>query len=456
MAAPEANLSGVRGAPGEMGSSHTPGGPPRHHLQNFNAIQFVSQLVSATPPYLFSMSSPFPGTFFSDLLRRMAPRAGTPGLPPDLQQQIRAALLAKSTPPPSLAPGAMLPPLDMASVAAAAQQQQHHHSQQTPHLPLPPPSTATQQSISQEKGTKRSLFADVSALSSCDDESVSNSSKRLRLEEDRPSANEPIPASPFLMQSPFLPPPPGAPPHDVLSPWSRSMIRPQVPLPAHVPPAPLDPYRLLLDLRLAGQLRNMAASHVLHHKDTPAAPSSVSSGFPSSVSGVSMPLPTTQASRSVTPPSSRPESLSHNSITPPNGTLRPSGDDRVSAFHPPGREAQDTSDEDAAEPRSSSRSSGSSSNGSRESVGPQYIFRHLTQIYRSIEGQRGDEPTENKNPSTNSSTDPVNQRSSSPHVPVPTTDNGVNENTLTNGHSEDSQQQRPQNEVESTENRSQE
>ncbi|XP_066938835.1 ras-associated and pleckstrin homology domains-containing protein 1-like [Macrobrachium rosenbergii] len=370
MATPEANLSGVRGS----------GDAPPRHLHNFNTFQFVSQLVSATPPYLFNMSTPFPGNFFSDLLRRMAPRAGTPGLPPDqtLQQQIRAALLAKSAPPPppSLPPTVMPPPLDLAAAT--------HRSPAAPQL-------------HPEKGVKRSLFSDVSALSSSEDE---GGAKRPRLDTDgRESEQHPPEAlpAPFLMQAPFLhssvPPP-----HDVLNPWSSraSLLRPQVPLAAHVPPTPLDPYRLLLDLRLAGQLRTMAATQALQHKETtiggggggglglhPPITSSHSS-IPTSKSVTSRNSPTLLDSR---PPR---EELPPVSAPPSMGVLQ-GGDDRVSAFHPPSRphpDTADTSDEENGDRRSCSRSSSGSASSAREGLGPQYIFKHLTQIYRTIDGHK--------------------------------------------------------------------
>ncbi|KAK7013613.1 hypothetical protein SK128_012324 [Halocaridina rubra] len=372
MATPEANLSGVRGS-GEA--------PPPRHLHNFNTFQFVSQLVSATPPYLFNMSSPFPGNFFSDLLRRMAPRAGTPGLPLDqtLQQQIRAALLAKSAPPPppSLPPTVMPPPLDLAAA-----------THRTPSAPQLHP----------EKGIKRSLFSDVSALSSSEDEGIA---KRPRLEADtresEPHPPEALPA-PFLMQAPFLhssvPPP-----HDVLNPWSSraSLLRPQVPLAAHVPPTPLDPYRLLLDLRLAGQLRTMAATQALHNKENHLGPTgggglSLHPPITSSHSSVS----TSKSTTSRNSPSlidSRPsrEELPPVSTAPPPMSALQSNEDRVSAFHPPSRphpDPADTSDEETGERRSCSRSSSGSGGSGREGLGPQYIFKHLTQIYRTIDGHK--------------------------------------------------------------------
>ncbi|KAG7164709.1 ras-associated and pleckstrin homology domains-containing protein 1-like [Homarus americanus] len=377
MATPEANVTGVRGS-GDVSPGHAP--PPRH-LHNFNTFQFVSQLVSATPPYLFNMSAPFPGNFFSDLLRRMAPRAGTPGLPPDqtLQQHIRAALLAKSTPPPppSLPPTVMPPPLDLAAAT--------HRNQAPPQL-------------HHDKGIKRSLFSDVSALSSSEDEV---GAKRPRLESEGREADkhpsEGLPA-PFLMQAPFLPTS-VPPPHDVLSPWSTraSLLRPQVPMAAHVPPTPLDPYRLLLDLRLAGQLRTMAATQALHNKDTAIGgggggglgfhPPITSSHSPittikSFSSRNSPPLLESRPPRDDPPPVSAPTSM---------GVLH-GGDDRVSAFHPPSRphpDPADTSDEDTGERRSCSRSSsGSASSSAREGLGPQYIFKHLTQIYRTIDGHK--------------------------------------------------------------------
>lgn len=373
MATPEANLSGVRGS-GD-------GAPPPRHLHNFNTFQFVSQLVSATPPYLFNMSTPFPGNFFSDLLRRMAPRAGTPGLPPDqtLQQQIRAALLAKSAPPPppSLPPTVMPPPLDLAAAT--------HRSPAGPQL-------------HPDKGIKRSLFSDVSALSSGEDE---GGAKRPRLDpECRESEQHPPEAlpAPFLMQSPFLhssvPPP-----HDVLNPWSSraSLLRPQVPLAAHVPPTPLDPYRLLLDLRLAGQLRTMAATQALHNKETPLggggggglglhpAITSSHSSIPTSKSTTLRNSPTLLDSR---PPR---EELPPVSAAPPSVGVLQGGEDRVSAFHPPSRpqpDPADTSDEENGERRSCSRSSSGSASSAREGLGPQYIFKHLTQIYRTIDGHK--------------------------------------------------------------------
>ncbi|KAK8720370.1 hypothetical protein OTU49_013373 [Cherax quadricarinatus] len=374
MATPEANLTGVRGS-GDVSPGHA--APPRH-LHNFNTFQFVSQLVSATPPYLFNMSAPFPGNFFSDLLRRMAPRAGTPGLPPDqtLQQHIRAALLAKSAPPPppSLPPTVMPPPLDLAAAThrSPAPLQLHH-----------------------EKGIKRSLFSDVSALSSSEDE---GGAKRPRLESEGREADkhppEGLPA-PFLMQAPFLPTS-VPPPHDVLSPWSTraSLLRPQVPMAAHVPPTPLDPYRLLLDLRLAGQLRTMAATQALHNKDSaiggggggglglhpPISAHSPITLSKSLSSRNSPPLSDTRTPRDDPPPVSTNMGVLHG------------GDDRVSAFHPPSRphpDPADTSDEDTGDRRSCSRSSsGSASSSAREGLGPQYIFKHLTQIYRTIDGHK--------------------------------------------------------------------
>lgn len=373
MATPEANVTGVRGS-GEVSPGHAP--PPRH-LQNFNTFQFVSQLVSATPPYLFNMSSPFPGNFFSDLLRRMAPRAGTHGLPPDqtLQQHIRAALLAKSAPPPppSLPPTVMPPPLDLAAAT---------------HRNTGPPQ------LQQEKGIKRSLFSDVTALSSSEEE---GGSKRPRLEgEGREDKHPPeaLPA-PFLMQAPFLPTS-VPPPHDVLNPWSTraSLLRPQVPMAAHVPPTPLDPYRLLLDLRLAGQLRTMAATQALHNKEGglggggglglhhPITTShSAISSAKSLSSRKSPPLPESRPPREDLPPVSAPPTM---------GGLH-GGDDRVSAFHPPSRphpDPADTSDEDTGDRRSCSRSSSGSASSAREGLGPQYIFKHLTQIYRTIDGHK--------------------------------------------------------------------
>ncbi|XP_068200883.1 ras-associated and pleckstrin homology domains-containing protein 1-like [Palaemon carinicauda] len=367
MATPEANLSGVRGS-GDA--------PPPRHLHNFNTFQFVSQLVSATPPYLFNMSTPFPGNFFSDLLRRMAPRAGTPGLPPDqtLQQQIRAALLAKSAPPPppSLPPTVMPPPLDLAAATHRPGAPQLHH----------------------EKGVKRSLFSDVSALSSSEDE---GGAKRPRLEaEGRESEQHPPEAlpAPFLMQAPFLhssvPPP-----HDVLNPWSSraSLLRPQVPLAAHVPPTPLDPYRLLLDLRLAGQLRTMAATQALHNKESSIGGGGLGLHPPITSSHSSIPTSKSVTSRnSPTLLDSRPprEELPPVSAPPSMGVLQ-GGDDRVSAFHPPSRphpDTADTSDEENGDRRSCSRSSSGSASSAREGLGPQYIFKHLTQIYRTIDGHK--------------------------------------------------------------------
>ncbi|XP_069976477.1 uncharacterized protein [Penaeus vannamei] len=376
MATPEANLTGVRGS-SEVSPGHAP--PPRH-LHNFNTFQFVSQLVSATPPYLFNMSAPFPGNFFSDLLRRMAPRAGTPGLPPDqtLQQHIRAALLAKSAPPPppSLPPTVMPPPLDLAAA--------------THRTPAPPPS------LHHDKGLKRSLFSDVSALSSSEDSE--GGAKRPRLESEGREADQHPPEglpAPFLMQAPFLhssvPPP-----HDVLNPWSAraSLLRPQVPLAAHVPPTPLDPYRLLLDLRLAGQLRTMAATQALHNKDASLGAaggggglglhppvSSSHSSLSSSKGRSSPPLSDVRPPRDDPPPATAPTSV---------GVLQ-AGEDRVSAFHPPARphnDPADTSDEEAGERRSCSRSSSGSASSAREGLGPQYIFKHLTQIYRTIDGHK--------------------------------------------------------------------
>ena len=290
------------------------------------------------------MNSPFPGNFFSDLLRRMAPR--NPGQPPDaaLQQHLRAALLSKGT-PPSLS--SIPPQMELASHRA--------------------------HSLYEEKGVKRSLYNDSHTN---DDIGV----KRPRIEDIRDERlNRPaegLPA-PLLMQPPFLHSP-VPPPPDVLSPWAAhaSLLRPQVPLPGHLPPPPIDPYRLLLDLRLAGQLRSFAS---VPPKDLPVPPLPPTSNGPTALP----PLHLGGRSSSLT--SSRQQDE-----TPPTGTsvLRTS-DDRVSAFHPPGREVPETSDEEGVERRSHSSSSGCS-NASRESLGTQYIFRHLTQIYRSIDGQRDD------------------------------------------------------------------
>lgn len=369
MATPETNVTGRNS--GEVGG---PGPAPPRHLHNFNTFQFVSQLVSATPPYLFNMSSPFPGNFFSDLLRRMAPRAGTPGLPPDqtLQQQIRAALLAKGTPPPppSLPPTVMPPPLDL----AASQR-----------------SSAAGPPGHQEKGVKRSLFSDVSALSSSEDDS--GGGKRARMEEPREDKHPPeaLPA-PFLMQAPFLPG--SVPPPPDLTPWSAraALLRPQVPLAAHPPPTPLDPYRLLLDLRLAGQLRTMAATQALQAKEGPLAAlhPGLSPAHPALAATklrASPPLPEPRPPRE-DPPTAPPP------VPAPVGSLH-GGDDRVSAFHPPGRphpDPADISDEDSSERRPGSRSSSGSSSREGQGLGPQYIFRHLTQIYRAIDTHKDTDP----------------------------------------------------------------
>ncbi|XP_050733638.1 uncharacterized protein LOC127007093 [Eriocheir sinensis] len=389
MATPETNVSGVRGS-GDVNPGHAP--PPRH-LHNFNTFQFVSQLVSATPPYLFNMSTPFPGNFFSDLLRRMAPRAGSPGLSADqtLQQHIRAALLAKAAPPPppSLPPTVMPPPLDLAAAT--------HRS------PAPPPP------MPQDKGVKRSLFSDVSALSSSEEES--GGGKRPRLEVDTREVDkhppEGLPA-PFLMQAPFLPTS-VPPPHDVLNPWSTraSLLRPQVPMAAHVPPTPLDPYRLLLDLRLAGQLRTMAATQALQGKEGHLGGVGGGGGGGGGLGGLHPTI--TPGHAPLTPTKSLLSGRSSPSLPdprppredPPHPVSMPAsvgglhgGDDRISAFHPPARPhpdpGVDTSDEDSTERRSCSRSSSGSASSGREGLGPQYIFRHLTQIYRSIDGHKGE------------------------------------------------------------------
>ncbi|CAL4098528.1 unnamed protein product [Meganyctiphanes norvegica] len=390
MASSEANLG--------RGNDVTGGGGPRH-LQGFNSFQFVSQLVSATPPYLFNMSAPFPGNFFSDLLRRMAPRAGK-GLPLDqtLQQHIRAALLAKSAPPPppTLPPTAMPPPLSLGEA----------HRPSVPQMGQP------------DKGVKRSLFSDVTALSSsCEDEGLS---KRQRLDdpvEHHPS--EAVPAPPFpLMHAPFMH---GAvaPHHDVLSPWSAraNLLRPQVPLAAHGPPAPpLDPYRLLLDLRLAGQLRTMAANqalsyakdlppppkdlpHLLHKPHSPPPPSTGNPGseITSRHSRDDPPPPPLMQvpPTSTTSPNQESKTSSNNNNAASITSLQGGNDDRVSAFHPPSRNAAegsaDTSDDDNGGRSSRGSSSGASTTGvQREGMGPQYIFRHLTHIYRAIEGNKED------------------------------------------------------------------
>ncbi|KAL7630686.1 UNVERIFIED_CONTAM: hypothetical protein RMT77_010217 [Armadillidium vulgare] len=368
MATPDTNLSSSRGS-ADVNGNHTTHPPSVRHLHNFNTFQFVSQLVSATPPYMFNMSTPFPGNFFSDLLRRMAPRAGTPGLPPDsnLQQQIRAALLAKGTPPPTLPQSVMPPPLDLAALAA-----QHRH--QT----LPPTS-------SHDKGVKRSLFSDISALSSCEEE---NSAKRPRIEEPREDRREHPPeglTAPFLMQPPFIPSSVHPPP-DVISPWSAraSLMRHQMPIPTHVPPAPLDPYRLLLDLRLAGQLRSIAASQALHHKES-------SLGHPALIP------PITNLNRTTPPRETRIQKEEHSIPVPSHQPTTLRGDDsRLSAFHPPGRNNDappETSDEEGCDRRSNSRNSSNSSTSSshKDGLGPQYIFKHLTEIYRTIDNQRSND-----------------------------------------------------------------
>ena len=353
-------------APDTPGSRNPGGdGPPLRHAahNNFNSFQFVSQLISATPPYLFSMNSPFPGNFFSDLLRRMAPRS--PGQPPDaaLQQHLRAALLAKGTPTP-------IPPLP-------------------PQMELP---SHRPHHLYEDKGLKRSLYSDGLSDS---DISVSAGIKRSRLDDSRDERMsrpaEGLPA-PLLMQPPFMHSP-VPPPPDVLSPWAAhaSLLRPQVPLPAHLPPPPIDPYRLLLDLRLAGQLRSFATGTA---KDLPVPPP-----LPPSSNGSSSILPPLHMGRTpLSVPTSRQQLQQHHqqqedsNPQQPSSTsvLRSSADDRISAFHPPGRgDVPETSDEEGVERRSHSSSSGCS-NASRESLGTQYIFRHLTQIYRTIDGQRDD------------------------------------------------------------------
>lgn len=340
-------------APDTPGSRNPGGdGPPLRHSHNLNSFQFVSQLISATPPYLFNMNSPFPGNFFSDLLRRMAPRS--PGQPPDaaLQQHLRAALLAKGAPTsmPPMPPQMELPP------------HRPHH-------------------LYEDKGLKRSHY----------NENPSNDGeiggiKRPRMDDvrdermSRPA--EGLPA-PLLMQPPFMHSP-VPPPPDVLSPWAAhaSLLRPQVPLPAHLPPPPIDPYRLLLDLRLAGQLRSFASGTP---KDLPVPPP-----LPPSSNGSSSVLPPLHVGRPAAAPAVPTSRHQQEDSTQPSSTnvLR-GNDDRISAFHPPGRDVPETSDEEGVERRSHSSSSGCS-NASRESLGTQYIFRHLTQIYKSIDGQRDD------------------------------------------------------------------
>ncbi|XP_047736343.1 pollen-specific leucine-rich repeat extensin-like protein 2 [Hyalella azteca] len=335
-----------------MAAPDTPGnrppggdGPPLRHPHNFNSFQFVSQLISATPPYLFNMTSPFHGNFFSDLLRRMAPRG--PGQPPDaaLQQHLRAALLAKGSPPsmPHLPPQLDIP---------------LHRSHP----------------LYEDKGLKRSLYSDGIASSDAD-----LGIKRARMDDDRISRPAEALQAPLLMQPPFLHSP-VPPPPDVLSPWAAhaSLLRPQVPLPAHLPPPPIDPYRLLLDLRLAGQLRSFASGPP---KDLPVPP----------------PLPPSSNGSSVMPPLhlGRPSPVSssrtaHEDTQPSSTSVLRGSDDRISAFHPPGREVPETSDEEGGVERRSHSSSSGCSNASKESLGTQYIFRHLTQIYRSIDGQRED------------------------------------------------------------------
>ena len=338
MAAPDA--PGSR-APGEA--------PPLRHPHSLNSFQFVSQLISATPPYLFNMNSPFPGNFFSDLLRRMAPR--TPGQPPDatLQQHLRAALLAKGG-PPHIPP--IPPQMDISS-------HRPHH-------------------VFEDKGLKRSLYGENGTSGEGGETGLHAGIKRQRMDESsredlhRPA--EGLPA-PLLMQPPFMHSP-VPPPPDVLSPWAAhaSLLRPQVPLPAHLPPPPIDPYRLLLDLRLAGQLRSFTSGTP---KDLPI-PS-----LPPTSNGSST-LPPLHLGRPGVVSTTRPEDTQPSSTSVLRGS-----DDRVSAFHPPGREAPEVSDEEGQERRSHSSSSGCS-NASRESLGTQYIFRHLTQIYKSIDGQRED------------------------------------------------------------------
>ena len=359
-------------APDTPGSRNPAGdGPPLRHPHSLSSFQFVSQLISATPPYLFNMNSPFPGNFFSDLLRRMAPR--TPGQPPDasLQQHLRAALLTKGTGPPHIPP---IPP----------------HMDMSPHRSHP---------FFEDKGLKRPLYNDTPSS-----DSNEHSSKRPRLEESRDERlsrpAEGLPA-PLLLQPPFMHSP-VPPPHDVLSPWAAhaSLLRPQVPLPAHLPPPPVDPYRLLLDLRLAGQLRSFATGPP---KDLPVPP------IPPSSNGSSI-LPPLHLGRASTTTTATPPVSRGDDSQPSSTSVLRSSDDRISAFHPPGRDAPEASDEEGVERRSHSSSSGCS-NASRESLGTQYIFRHLTQIYRSIDGQRDDGPKQPDSSSEHSGA-PTDQKNS--------------------------------------------
>ena len=353
-----------------MAAPDTPGNraPPSdaaslRHPHSLSSFQFVSQLISATPPYLFNMNSPFPGNFFSDLLRRMAPR--TPGQPPDasLQQHLRAALLSKGGPPAHMSP--LSPQLDL-------------HAHRSPHP------------LFEDKGLKRPLYSD----STTDSEPLT---KRSRIDdrEDRLSRPaEGLPA-PLLMQPPFLhssvhPTP------DVLSPWAAhaSLLRPQVPLPAHLPPPPIDPYRLLLDLRLAGQLRSFGPP-----KDLTGPPMAASSNGSSS-------LPPLHPGRS-----SLPQLTKSEDIQPSSTSVLRNSDDRLSAFHPPGRDTSEQSDEETGERRSHSSSSGCS-NASRESLSTQYIFKHLTQIYKTIDGNK-DEGSKQPDSSSEVTSAPENSKESS-------------------------------------------